>query len=174
MRHLGRGPDPDELAELERRFVGLLRAELARTPERFTPIDGAREVFDHLRSQGWHVALATGAWGASARTKLEAAGLAAEDTPLACADDAESREDIVRLAWQRAEAQAGSPFDRVVSIGDAPWDVRTARSLGIPFVGIGIGTHEDRLRAAGAHSVLPHLADRTAVLAALATATIPY
>ena len=173
-RHLGRAPEPDELAELERRFVAILRAELARTPERFAPIDGARDILDHLRSRGWGVALATGAWGASARTKLGAVGLAAADMAMACADDAESREDIVRLAWRRAEDHAGARFDRVVSVGDAPWDVRTARSLGIPFVGIGAGPREERLRAAGARTVLPHLADRAAVLAALAAATIPY
>jgi phosphoglycolate phosphatase len=153
--------------------VDILRAELARTPERFAPIDGARGILDHLRSRGWGVALATGAWGASARTKLGAVGLAA-DIPMACADDAESREEIVRLAWERAEGQAGFRFDRVVSVGDAPWDVRTARSLGIPFVGIGGGPREEKLRAAGARTVLPHLADRPAVLAALAAATIPY
>ena len=173
-RHLGRAPEPHELTALELRFVGILRAELARAPERFAPIDGARGIFDQLQSAGWRVALATGAWGASARTKLGAAGLPVAEMPMACADDAESREDIVRLAWQRAEAQTGSRFDRVVSVGDAPWDVRTARSLGLPFVGIGAGAREERLRTAGAGTVLPHLADSAAVLAALAAASIPY
>jgi phosphoglycolate phosphatase-like HAD superfamily hydrolase len=173
VRHLGRAPEPEELMALERRFVGILRAELARAPDRFAPVEGARDVFDHLRSHGWRIALATGAWGASARTKLGAVGLTTTETPMACADDAESREDIVRLAWQRAEAQAGARFARVVSVGDAPWDVRTARSLGIPFVGIATGPRVEQLRAAGARTVLPHLADRTAVLAALAAATIP-
>lgn len=173
-RHLGRAPEPHELTALEHRFVGILRTELARAPERFAPIDGASGIFDRLRSAGWRVALATGAWGSSAHTKLGAAGLAAAEMPMACADDAESREDIVRLAWQRAEAQAGSRFDRVVSVGDAPWDVRTARSLGLPFVGISAGAREERLRSAGAGTVLPHLADSAAVLAALSAASIPY
>jgi phosphoglycolate phosphatase-like HAD superfamily hydrolase len=173
-RHLNRAPEPHELTALERRFVAILQAELARAPERFAPIDGARGIFHHLQSAGWRIALATGAWGASARTKLGAAGLTAREMPMACADDAESREDIVRVAWQRAEAQTGSRFDRVVSIGDAPWDVRTARSLALPFVGVGAGAGEERLRAAGARTVLPDLADGAAVLAALAAASIPY
>ncbi|HJU68988.1 MAG TPA: HAD family hydrolase [Gemmatimonadaceae bacterium] len=172
-RHLGRAPQPDELAELERRFVGILRSELARTPDRFAPIDGARGIFDYLRSAGWSIALATGAWGSSARTKLDAAGLAAGEMPMACADDAESREDIVRVARERAEARAGSHFERIVSVGDAPWDVRTARSLELPFVGIGVGPNEHRLRTAGARVVLPDLADRPGVLAALEAAQIP-
>lgn len=173
-RHLGRAPEPQELAQLEARFIAILEAELARAPQRFAPIDGARAVFDHLESAGWRIALATGAWGASARTKLRAAGVRAAEMPMACADDAESREDIVRLAWQRAEAHAAARFDRVVSVGDAPWDVRTARSLGLPFVGIGAGAKADRLRAAGAGTVLPNLADGAAVLAALMSASVPY
>jgi phosphoglycolate phosphatase-like HAD superfamily hydrolase len=120
------------------------------------------------------VAVATGGWLASATVKLRAAGVeAAELPPMACADDAESREDIVRLAWQRAEAQAGITFDRVVSIGDAPWDVRTARSLGLPFIGIATGARAERLRTAGAQMVLPNFSDRAAVVAALSVCREP-
>jgi phosphoglycolate phosphatase-like HAD superfamily hydrolase len=170
-RHRDRVPSAREVAELQQRFVALLNAELASSPERFVPIEGACEIVQHLRSAGWSVALATGAWGASAKIKLRAAGLLANRIPLACSDDAEAREDIVRLAWQRAEA--GRPFRRVVSVGDGPWDVRTACSLGIPFVGIATGDRADRLRREGATTILPHFADSLAVMAAFASASVP-
>jgi hypothetical protein len=92
---------------------------------------------------------------------------------MACADDAESREDIVRLAWRKAEAQAGLIFDRVVSVGDAAWDVHTARSLGLPFVGVATGVLADRLRASGATTIVPDFSDAAAVLAALGSAASP-
>jgi phosphoglycolate phosphatase-like HAD superfamily hydrolase len=172
-RHRGRLPEPHEVAALQRRFLAILHAELARAPERFVAVDGARAIFHHLRSAGWRVALATGGWGASALVKLRAARLEATDVPMACADEGESREDIVRLAWHKAEVLADTPFQRVVCVGDAPWDVRTARSLGLPFVGIAAGVLEERLRAAGASTILPHLAVGSAVLAALSSASIP-
>ena len=171
--HRDRAPEPHEVAQLRQRFFALLTAALVSSPERFVPIEGAREIVHHLRSAGWSVALATGAWGPSATIKLRAAGFVSDRVPLACGDDAESREDIVRLAWRKAEAEAGISFQRVVSVGDAPWDVRTARSLGIPFVGIATGPGAHRLRTAGATTILPHFADPSAVLAAFASASVP-
>jgi phosphoglycolate phosphatase-like HAD superfamily hydrolase len=172
-RHRGRRPDAEELIEFQRRFVALLSEELARTPERFAPIAGAAALIPALQSAGWHAAIATGGWRASAMLKLQAGGLEAENLPMACANDAESREDIVRLAWRGAERRAGTSFERVVSVGDAAWDVRTARSLGLPFVGIGTGKVAARLRAEGATTILPHFDDGSAVLAALSSASPP-
>ena len=172
-RHLGRAPAPDDLPQLQRRFFALLNAELASAPHRFAAIAGAADVFQHLRSAGWHVALATGGWSMSAAAKLRAAGVSATDVPMACADDAESREDIVRLARERAESETGVRFRRVVSVGDAWWDVRTAASLGLPFVGVGTGVAETRLRTAGASTILPHLGDASVVVAALESARVP-
>jgi phosphoglycolate phosphatase-like HAD superfamily hydrolase len=172
-RHRGRTPERSDLEGLQHRFLTILRGELARAPDRFVAIPGAGDIFDHLRSAGWHVALATGAWGESAAVKLRAAGVVASNVPMGCADDAESREEIVSIAWRRAEALAGTRFRRVVSVGDALWDVRTARSLGLPFVGIGSDVAEARLRAAGATTILPHLGDASAVLHALSSASAP-
>lgn len=172
-RHRARDAEVSDLAALRQRFLAILEAEIARAPERCVAIAGAGALLEHLRRAGWHVALATGGWLASASMKLRVAGLAFTDLPMACADDAESREDIVRLARQKAERQAGITFRRVVSIGDAAWDVRTARSLGLPFVGIATGTRADRLRTEGAATILPDLADPVAVLAALSSAEPP-
>lgn len=172
-RERGGEPTQRDIQALQRRFLTMLRAELARAPNRFAAIDGAVAIFRHLRSVGWDTAIATGGWGASAAIKLSAAGLMTTSVPLACADDAESREDIVRLAWRKAEAAAGRRFERVVSVGDGPWDVRTARSLGLPFVGVGTGVVEHRLRSAGATTILPHLGDAPAVVAALSAASTP-
>jgi phosphoglycolate phosphatase-like HAD superfamily hydrolase len=172
-RYRAREADAGDLAAIQQRFLATLRTELTRAPQRFAAIAGAASLFPYLRRAGWHIALATGGWRASATVKLGAAGIETSDIPLACADDAESREDIVRTAWRRAEASAGAAFERVVSVGDAPWDVRTAYSLGLPFVGVATGVLADRLRTMGATALVPHLSDPAAVLAALSSAAKP-
>jgi hypothetical protein len=55
------------------------------------------------------------------------------DLPLASCDDDISREAILR----RGIELAGGSDDIIVSFGDAPWDVRAAATLQLPFIGIG-------------------------------------
>ena len=172
-RHCDRAPDDAEIERLVHRFVGSLERELARTPDRFAPIAGARNAFTALLSDGWDIALATGGWEPSARLKLKASGLHVPDMVLACANDAITREEIVRLARNRAAAIRSGSYDRVVSIGDGVWDVRTAANLELPFIGIATGEREAKLRAAGASVVLPDFRDLAAFRHAVATATSP-
>lgn len=172
-RHRGRAPDDAEIERLVHRFVATLERELARTPDRFAPIAGARDAFAMMRSDGWDIALATGGWRPSARLKLKASGLDVPDMVLACANDAVTREEIVRLARERAAAIRGDSYDRVVSIGDGVWDVRTAANLELPFIGIATGEREAKLRAAGASVVLSDFQDLIAFRSALVMATAP-
>jgi phosphoglycolate phosphatase-like HAD superfamily hydrolase len=70
--------------------------------------------------------------------KLERIGAPCLDVPFATADDALARADLVRLAISRSACEYGiDAFDHVVSIGDAPWDLRAARALDLPFVAVG-------------------------------------
>jgi phosphoglycolate phosphatase-like HAD superfamily hydrolase len=175
-RHRSAAPEPAQLTSFREHFVQLLQAELDAAPHRFSAIAGAAGLFAHLRSTGWTVALATGGWGVSAQLKLRAAGLWLADVPLACADDALAREEIVRLAHRRARERperSGAEFERVVSVGDGVWDVRTARNLGIPFVGVAQREKAARLIEAGATTVLPDLQRWDEVLVALETAAVP-
>lgn len=158
-RHGNRLPRDGEIERVRRRFLSLLEAALAEGPDLFTEIPGAGEALRRLRSDpGFRVALATGAWEASARLKLRAAGLEVEGIPLATSDDHPSREEIVRRAIARAEAGSG-PFESIVSVGDGVWDLRTARALGVGFVGIGSGERAERLRREGAERVIEDFQD---------------
>ena len=156
----GIGDREDALRRVQRRFIQLLEHAAAADVAAFRPIRGARELIDHLPRVGWQVAVATGAWKASAEVKLRAAGMTG--VPLAACDGAASRDQIVLQAMKIAGYQTGA---RVVLLGDAPWDVQTARRLSLPFVGV--GAHRERLIEAGATEVLADFGDVEEVLAAL-------
>ena len=56
--------------------------------------------------------------------------------PVATASDHTFREHLVLEAIYRA----GEDFDRVVCVGDGPWDLRAAVATGSQFLGIGVST----------------------------------
>jgi len=126
-RAVGREPTEREVALHRQRFLSLLRERSTGIEE----IPGARRFLDELGQRGWRVAVATGAWSHSARVKLRAAGFR-DDLPLACCDDASSREEIVLKAIDLAGGTGP-----VILFGDAVWDVRTAAALNLPIIGVG-------------------------------------
>ncbi len=133
-RRQGRPPSAEELT----RFHEAYRAEFVRRagPSDGAEIPGAGAFLARLRQEpGWRVAIATGNFRSLAVLKLERAGIGHAGVPTATADDGLSRADLVRLAIKRAEAGGG--FSHVVSVGDAPWDLRTSRELGLPLVVVG-------------------------------------
>jgi phosphoglycolate phosphatase-like HAD superfamily hydrolase len=170
-RHRGRPPTAADANAAQRRFLALLEGELAASPARFGAVRGGAGALRAVREAGWEVAVATGGWAASARLKLRAIGIDPDGVPLASASDAETRPEILRLAARRATG--GEAPARVVSVGDGVWDVRAAAALGWPFVGVAAGAGADRLRAAGASTIVPDLADVPALRAALEGAAPP-
>ena len=100
---------------------------------------------------------ASGAWECSARLKLASAGLDFPQIPGAFADDAHSREDIMRASLSRATlAHDRRMFDAVIFVGDRVWDARACRALDWPFIGIAqVPANVERLRSEGAGDVFP-------------------
>ena len=166
-------PSDADVALARRRLTDRLTTAKAETPEQFTAIEGAPHVFEHLIAGGWNIAIATGCWLPSAMIKLAAGAIDARDIPIACADDAAARVDIVTLARQRAEAFYGRQFDRVVSIGDGVWDVEAAHALELPFIGIGHGERKARLQRAGATTIVENYVDLASFMRALDSAAVP-
>ncbi|MEE8107406.1 MAG: HAD family hydrolase [Planctomycetota bacterium] len=177
----GRSPHDEEIRRHQSRFLELLRAAAEQTPEQFGLIEGAQAVLDHLADpaaesgrHGWRACIATGSWGVSAPMKIEAAGLQTHDLPIATGDDGMSREEIVRAAVAAARNRYGvAKFDRVVSVGDAIWDVRNAANLELPFLGVGDGERAKRLIAAGADHVMKHYPPPAAFLDLAASVGVP-
>ena len=151
-----RAPGRDDMMRFAECFTGLLADRYSRGGDPFTEIPGAASLLTKLAVHPrWRVAIATGGMAASAKFKLHKAPLPADDIPIASAEDGPSREAIVRTAVERAKKHyAEVHFERIVSVGDALWDVRTARRLELPFVGVATGQRAARLRDNGATTII--------------------
>jgi phosphoglycolate phosphatase-like HAD superfamily hydrolase len=152
----GRHPHTEEKEKILDHFLGLLNARCASNSLDFLEVPGASSLVNRLRDGGeWGVALATGAWRRSVEFKTQRAGLPIAHIPSAFAEDGPSRESIVLTAVERASAHYRQQrFERVISVGDALWDVRTARKLGLPFLGIADEPRASALRKDGASHVI--------------------
>ena len=162
-RYFGRPALAEEVERHKRRFIALL-AEVGETePEGFREVGGASELLSELEARpDWHAVVATGSWRDSALLKLRLAGLDRFDLPLASADDARAREEIV--AHGVGLAAARGPFNGTVLIGDKPWDLAAAWHFGFGFVGVGGG--RERLERRGAERVFDDWRATDEVLAA--------
>lgn len=85
------------------RVCGCFRRRLEdafrRQPDACLPVEGGPEMLSQLAGRSdLAVALATGGWESTARLKLERAGYDIQDIPLASASDADTREEIMRIA----------------------------------------------------------------------------
>lgn len=173
-RQFGSEPTTEQLDATISRFVRLLGDAHRADPEAIVPVPGALELLESLHTWGWAVALATGAWRRAAELKLSGGRIAYADLPLATSEDGPARAQIVTTARSRAERlHAIDRFERVVCIGDGVWDVRTARALDLPFVGVGSGVRAERLAAAGATFVVADFLDIERTITAFETATSP-
>ncbi|MEU8774290.1 HAD family hydrolase [Streptomyces sp. NPDC048606] len=135
-RQWGRLPDAAE----SRRFADHLHARfLAATPAGgIEPIPGATGFLRALASDGdYATAFATGALREVTTAKVAALGAVG---PVVTGSDHTFRAHLVREAVRRASDRAGGAFDRVVCVGDGPWDVRAALDTGSEFIGIGTDT----------------------------------
>ncbi len=161
-RATGRPVTPGECQAVQRRLLHRLRRASIRE------IPGAGAFVRKLTDAGIAVALASGDWELSARHKLAAASIPADDLPAAFCDSSRERTEIMRhslrhsLAHHRCES-----FKPIIYVGDGSWDIRASRELGWGFIGIESGAASLRLRALGARHVFPDYLRGEAVLAAI-------
>ncbi|HLQ78829.1 MAG TPA: HAD family hydrolase [Terriglobia bacterium] len=162
-RKSGRDPEEWETSRVIDRFVELLNEHHSRDENLFAEIPGASALLLRLQEDsGWGVALATGGWKRSAEFKIRSAGLALARIPAAFSEDGPSREKIVRTAIARASAwYAEKEFERIVSVGDAVWDIQTARELHLPFLGVAEGSRAMELHNNGARHVTGNFLDQS-------------
>ena len=174
-RLFGREARDEESRAIKTRLVDLLEEHHLIDQSFFAEIPGAAETFNQrAQSRGWARAIATGCWRPSAEMKLRAASISYEGVPAGFAEDGVAREAIVSAAIARSRVSyRRENFDRIVSVGDGVWDVRTAARLGLAFVGVGGGAQAEALREAGAKHVIPDFEDVDRFFSLLEEAEVP-
>jgi phosphoglycolate phosphatase-like HAD superfamily hydrolase len=179
MRHLfqhyfGRDPRDHESGAIKQRLVDLLEEHHRLDHSYFAEIPRAAETFNRLvESRGWSKAIATGCWQPSAEMKLRAASINYHGVPGGFAEDGVARESIVGAAISRSRGFYRAMFDRIVSVGDGVWDVRTAARLDLAFIGVASGARAEMLRDAGAKHVISDFEDADRFFECLEEAEAP-
>lgn len=102
-------------------------------------IAGAKNLIEHLNLEtSCAVCYATGSLLQPALFKLNSVNIQFPKQLLVASNHIMEREKIVQQAIENAKNfyQADS-FDRIISVGDGLWDLKTANNLAIEFIGIG-------------------------------------
>jgi phosphoglycolate phosphatase len=133
---------------------------------------GASTAIAALAGAGVRQSVLTGNIGPLAALKLRAAGLTDHlDLDVGAYGDAhEVRAELVSVARRAARQAYGTDFEgwSTVLVGDTPLDVAAALATGARAVAVATGSYSAaELAAAGAHAVLPDLAETESVLAVI-------
>jgi phosphoglycolate phosphatase len=125
--------------------------------------DGAAELLDGLKSEGWTLALATGQSRKGVARNLARQGWADLFVSSHCAEDGPGKPDPAML--HAAMKASGATPHQTTMIGDTAHDIRMALAADVAPVAVGWGFHtEAELLGAGAAHVLT---DFTALQSAL-------
>jgi phosphoglycolate phosphatase-like HAD superfamily hydrolase len=172
-QHFQRAVDPAEVRIFQDRYMGYLRQSRRERPEHFMQVPGASQLVQRLiADERFALGIATGSWRAPAEIKLDHVAVPHREMPVTGADGKATREEILAETLELSAAN-GRSFQKVVYIGDAPWDVRTTRNLGWPFVGIRHRADEDVLHREGANQVLRDYQDYDTFVKAVQQAVPP-
>jgi HAD superfamily hydrolase (TIGR01549 family) len=164
-RHIGMGGDKlvaaligSEADSAEGDDIRAVEADAyAEMIDEVEPLDGAQELLDDLRRDGWSLILAS-----SAKERevdhyldlLEARDLVAGWTSSADVEQTKPAPDLVHAALAKG---AGGP---ALMIGDSTWDVKAASVAGLATVAVLTGGFSaEELREAGAAEVVESIAD---------------
>ncbi|MFN7953561.1 MAG: HAD family hydrolase [bacterium] len=159
-----------ERARFFRRYLEVLDDERARADTGHVH-PGIHELLAALESiPSVAVGLLTGNIRAGARIKLERFALWERFGFGAFGDDAETRDELVPIALERAASARGARFDpvRTYVIGDSERDIQCARAGGAVAVAVATGgTPLAELARRSPDALFPDLAETARVLAAL-------
>ncbi len=133
----GRSPEKTESDQFEADFDK--QFEKAFLSDSILPLKGAVAFLNTIiQSPGIQICFATGSFRQAACIKLSALSVKCDNWVLSSASEFYTREDIVRDSIERVSLDQKHTFRKVVVLGDGLWDQRTARNLGLDFVGINV------------------------------------
>jgi len=169
----GREVTESEVIDFKNQFVGKIAYKRVRNPELFEEVPGAVSMIEYLQAEKEIVlGIGTGGWKQPAMVKLKHLGFDLTDMYMGFADGNATREMIVEEAIQSART-AHADIERMVYVGDAVWDVKTTRNMGLPFIGIRRNRDVEVLEKEGANYVLSDYLDDEKFLEYVAIAKSP-
>jgi phosphoglycolate phosphatase-like HAD superfamily hydrolase len=102
-------------------------------------ITGAKKTVEQIEAEtDFGICYATGSLLKPAKYKLDSIGLKYNSEQLIASNNIEDRESIVLKAIESAKSfYKTEKFERIISVGDGLWDLKTAQNLNLEFIGIG-------------------------------------
>ena len=169
--HVGVGAEATEscLPDLLTAFTGRVLAGMAEDL-RPNVLPGVNELLACLRERGYLLGVVTGNPPEIGREVLRRAGLVANFSLFAFGTEARERWELVALAIEKAGALAGEaiPPERVVVVGDTPFDVEAGKIVGTRTVLVGTGVYSrSELEAAAPDLLVRDFSDYEAACQAL-------
>ncbi|ABF39038.1 HAD-superfamily hydrolase, subfamily IA, variant 1 [Candidatus Koribacter versatilis Ellin345] len=125
------------------------------------PFPMVRELFEHLKNDGWQIALASSSNKQDLEQYKKIANIGDLLEASTSADDAERSKPHPDIFAAALDHLGGLKPTEVVVVGDTPYDAEAARKLGVREI-IGVlcgGFREDDLRKSGCTAIYPEPAD---------------
>lgn len=172
----GIAQSPEQKLRYEETYLDQLERELTQRQQDFVIMPGIPELIESLHRRAMShgdtvIGVLTGNFRRATEIKLTLSGIGLERfAVIVCAEDGEHRNDLPRVAMQRAALHAGQPIDaeHTFVIGDTPRDIACAEAQGCVPISVATGRYSvDQLREAGGTTVYESLADTGAVLKTL-------
>lgn len=139
-------PQSDEIGQLQNYIMQHLDG-LPKMQEKKGAANFIQQIWD---CDHWDLAFATGSLYESAIKKLSDSQIKFKPSIVIGSNQIESREGLVRAAIKAAKRLFQvSNYTSILSCGDGPWDLKTAKNLNIPFLGVG-SNNKIKLQEAGA------------------------
>lgn len=120
---------PDFEKKMTQKMLALTKTE---------EINGAGNIVDFFMKQtNYAICFATGSLLQPALLKLAQANINFVPNLVEASNTIYTREEIVKSAIEKAKNYFQvSKFENIISVGDGIWDLKTARNLGVHFLGI--------------------------------------
>ncbi len=157
--HFGGVCTAEDRLTFEEVYIGLMQERREEDASRFREVPRARSTVEQLLAHDdYVVGIATGGWRRPALFKLDHLNIPTDGIHAGYADDMETREDILQTSIDSAQA-AHDDIEKTVYVGDAIWDVKTTRRMGLPLIGVRHAGDEHVLRTHGVQHVISDYGD---------------
>jgi phosphoglycolate phosphatase-like HAD superfamily hydrolase len=171
--HFNRSVRPNEEEAFRQKFVESILKKRKEAPHEFSEVPFAKRTIDNLlEDERFIVGVATGGWKAPALVKLDFVDIPSQKLIISGADGKETREAIINETILNARKRHQN-IQRMVYVGDAPWDVTTTRNMNLPLIGIRRKGDLDFLQQQGVAIVLKNYENYDAFLDGVEKATVP-